>query len=249
MTIVRSNSGTANANNFTVSLGQASTVGNRIVVCVVGNNVIPTPSGWTSRQPQVVTMGHYIFDRAADGASSWPFVVGSPQTVGLETWVAFEIAGGAYDIAAGSNSGGGSGITTPTITPTAGNRHIIASVGVVDSSSAKTFSGWSGGFVEQFDLSVAGGDNPSQGVALLSTTANGATGYATTVAESPAGTFARSGIIAAYSWSAAADTTPPTVPANLRTTAVGATTADLAWDAATDDVGVTGYEVVVTGPL
>ncbi len=47
----------------------------------------------------------------------------------------------------------------------------------------------------------------------------------------------------------AADVTPPSVPANLRTAALGATTADLAWDASTDNVGVTGYEVTVTGPI
>lgn len=42
------------------------------------------------------------------------------------------------------------------------------------------------------------------------------------------------------------DITAPGVPTGLATTAVGATTADLTWNAATDDVGVTGYEVVVT---
>lgn len=45
------------------------------------------------------------------------------------------------------------------------------------------------------------------------------------------------------------DTAPPSVPGNLRTTAVGATTTSLAWDASTDNIGVTGYEVTVTGPL
>lgn len=40
-----------------------------------------------------------------------------------------------------------------------------------------------------------------------------------------------------------ADTTAPTAPVNLHTTTVGATTVGLAWDAATDNVGVTRYEV------
>ncbi len=43
------------------------------------------------------------------------------------------------------------------------------------------------------------------------------------------------------------DTQAPTVPANLRSPARSETTIDLAWDAATDDTGVTGYRVY--GPL
>ncbi|MFI5892912.1 cellulose binding domain-containing protein [Actinoplanes sp. NPDC051513] len=39
------------------------------------------------------------------------------------------------------------------------------------------------------------------------------------------------------------DTTPPATPANFRITEVTATGPALAWDAATDDVGVTGYDV------
>ncbi|GII82262.1 hypothetical protein Ssi03_02520 [Sphaerisporangium siamense] len=39
------------------------------------------------------------------------------------------------------------------------------------------------------------------------------------------------------------DTTPPSVPANLRATGTTANSVSLAWDASTDNVGVTGYEV------
>ena len=41
----------------------------------------------------------------------------------------------------------------------------------------------------------------------------------------------------------APDTTAPSVPGNLRTTAVAAHSVDLAWNASTDNVGVTGYDV------
>ncbi|WP_209439714.1 discoidin domain-containing protein [Streptomyces flavochromogenes] len=40
-----------------------------------------------------------------------------------------------------------------------------------------------------------------------------------------------------------ADTTAPSVPAGLRATGTSASSVSLAWDAATDDVGVTGYDV------
>jgi chitodextrinase len=46
---------------------------------------------------------------------------------------------------------------------------------------------------------------------------------------------------------APADTTPPTAPTNLATTAVTATSVALAWTAATDDVGVDHYEVTRDG--
>ncbi|MER7575784.1 discoidin domain-containing protein [Streptomyces sp. NPDC126514] len=39
------------------------------------------------------------------------------------------------------------------------------------------------------------------------------------------------------------DTTPPTVPGNLRVTSVTDTTVTLAWTASTDNVGVTGYRI------
>ena len=44
------------------------------------------------------------------------------------------------------------------------------------------------------------------------------------------------------------DTQRPTAPANLRVTGKTASSVDLAWDAATDDVGVTGYRVYRTAP-
>ncbi|SPL96793.1 Chitinase [[Actinomadura] parvosata subsp. kistnae] len=45
------------------------------------------------------------------------------------------------------------------------------------------------------------------------------------------------------------DTTPPSVPGNLRSTGVSNTSVSLAWDAASDNVGVTGYEIYRGGTL
>jgi fibronectin type 3 domain-containing protein len=47
----------------------------------------------------------------------------------------------------------------------------------------------------------------------------------------------------------AGDTTAPTTPANLTATATSAFSVQLAWDASTDDVGVTGYDVFRDGAL
>ena len=54
---------------------------------------------------------------------------------------------------------------------------------------------------------------------------------------------------APYISSSSNDTTPPTIPANVHTTSVFDTSINLAWDASTDDVGVTGYKVYRNGTL
>jgi hypothetical protein len=46
---------------------------------------------------------------------------------------------------------------------------------------------------------------------------------------------------------ASADTTPPTTPKNLRVASASPTSVGLAWNASTDDVGVTGYLVIRDG--
>jgi Raf kinase inhibitor-like YbhB/YbcL family protein len=43
------------------------------------------------------------------------------------------------------------------------------------------------------------------------------------------------------------DTEAPSVPGNLRSTGKAATSVDLAWNASTDNVGVTGYDIYVNG--
>jgi chitodextrinase len=52
-----------------------------------------------------------------------------------------------------------------------------------------------------------------------------------------------------FSAGASADTTAPSVPGDLHSTSVSYTSVGLAWDAATDGVGVTGYRVYRNGVL
>ena len=53
------------------------------------------------------------------------------------------------------------------------------------------------------------------------------------------------GAIAMAGWtSTSSDLVTPTPPASLHATTVSATSAELAWDAATDNVAVVGYEVL-----
>ena len=59
--------------------------------------------------------------------------------------------------------------------------------------------------------------------------------------------YSRIAEVEAWTATGVADTTPPTVPANLSASTVTATGATIAWTASTDDVGVTGYQVFRNG--
>jgi chitodextrinase len=48
---------------------------------------------------------------------------------------------------------------------------------------------------------------------------------------------------AAFSGNSSNDTTPPTIPPNVHTTTIEDNSITIAWDAATDDVGVAGYKI------
>ncbi|MFD0331475.1 fibronectin type III domain-containing protein [Streptacidiphilus monticola] len=54
-------------------------------------------------------------------------------------------------------------------------------------------------------------------------------------------------VVATFRPASTQDQVPPTVPANLHTTSVAATSVSLAWNASTDNVGVTGYTVYRNG--
>ena len=52
-----------------------------------------------------------------------------------------------------------------------------------------------------------------------------------------------SSLVATYHQVGGPDTQPPTAPGNLAATAVGTSQINLSWQASTDNVGVTGYQV------
>ncbi|WP_237111218.1 fibronectin type III domain-containing protein, partial [Nonomuraea sp. MG754425] len=54
---------------------------------------------------------------------------------------------------------------------------------------------------------------------------------------------ASTAVTATTSGGSGGDTTAPSVPGNLRSTGVSSSTVALAWNASTDNVAVTGYEV------
>ena len=204
MTIVQVNSGQiTNAAAFTPTLGSATSGSNRLALFVAGNTTVTTLSGWTLRTSQVNEMGHYLYDRAGDGGTSW-----GPWTnvSGDLTWVVLEIQAGVYISGSGQNSiSSSTTYSTPNNTPTAGTRCVVASIAsLIATTAVRTVSGRTNSFVEQADLCVADSDYPMQGVAVLdNVAANGSTAYSTTATYSQAST-GRSALIASYETSSGA---------------------------------------------
>ncbi|GAA4610743.1 PQQ-dependent sugar dehydrogenase [Actinoallomurus liliacearum] len=69
----------------------------------------------------------------------------------------------------------------------------------------------------------------------------------TVFARDAAGNVSPSSATVTVTTAATDDTQPPTAPANLRSTGVTSGSVSLAWDASTDNVGVTGYDVYSGG--
>lgn len=250
MGVVGRSSGSFNtATGFSVTpQGANFASGNVIVVMVFGNTVVTTPGSMTPRVSSVVDLGLYSYDKTAAGESSIAFTNSS----GSGVWHAWELSAGSTFLTPGSaiqTSAGGTTYTSGTVTPTAGSRHLLAAVGGVGGGGARTVTAFDNSFTERADLQVAAQDWPFAAFADRDVTADGTTAYSTTATFSGATATARGAVMLAYINAAGgADTTPPSVPAGLATTAVGSTTVDLSWTAATDDVAVTGYEVQIVGP-
>jgi hypothetical protein len=197
VTIVRQASGLVTGTSFTATLPAASSSSNRVVCIFAGNTTVTTPTGWTLRTSQVNQMGHYLWDRAG-GAASYAFT----NSNGQGTWWIAEFQGNAYDTSTSANATASlNTYNTPNLTPAAGTRILVASLGSLTADSpgvARTLSGWTNGFVEQADLCQPTADYPMQGVAVLDNTAvNGTTVYSTTGTYS-GNSVGRSAIIASY---------------------------------------------------
>lgn len=248
MAILDRNSGVFSATTaITVSRSSGSYgTGTIVVVLFIANTTFATPGGWNLRHTSVSVMGNYAFDRTAAGEASYAFTAGA---AGSGQWYAWELtAGSTYVTGTLTQGGAASSFATASITPTAGDRHLLAAVGGLHDTLSRSVTAWSNSFVSNgLGGAATVQDRPFSGAAELDVTANGSGSYSTTGTFNGSSVGASGGGMLAYN-RIAGDTTAPSVPAGLATTAVGSTTADLSWSAATDDTAVTGYELQVIGP-
>lgn len=215
MAVIQQASGQFNGNGgFTPTLPAASSPSNTVVVAIAGNTVVATPSGWTLRTSQVNWMGHYLWDRTG-GSAAYSFTAN-----GQGTWWIAELSG-TYNTALSANNTAAANIyTTPTLTPSAGNKTLIASIGNVKANDNARTTTFSDSFVESVDTYVPVGDYPLH--ALATREAPGGTAYST-AATASATSVGWSAIIAAYT--SASATTPNQASAAGSVAITGAGTA------------------------
>jgi len=249
VTILDRNSGTSTTTGLTTwpvtrSSGSFGT-GTTLVVMFVGNVTFSTPSGWTLRASSVSSQGLYIFDKVAAGETTINFTSG---VAGGCQWYAWELSAGAawlggqaQELAAAAT------VPLPSITPSAGNRHMLGVAGANAIGNPQSVTAFDNGYTRWGGAQTQTGDWILSAAADRDVAANGSTAYTSTATLS-ANIGPRAALHAAYTDTATVDTSPPSIPTGLTAVNVGATTADLSWVAATDDVGVTGYQVQIVGP-
>jgi hypothetical protein len=222
--VVQINSGANNAPGSatqSATLAGAATANNQILLVVGADDYANTPpTDFTQHTgcEQETFLGHYLWrSTAAGGETSINYTLG---TASPSAWIIAEVSGldsaTPYDTSNGQFAqSSATSYTTPTITPTAGDRLLVATIGgSLNSAFTSGMGSWLNSFTEQADVwTVLGsGTRDSIGLAILSVTANGSTGYSSGAtwdgATSPQ---ARTGMIMALrvAGAAAATSAPP----------------------------------------
>lgn len=229
---------------FTITF-PAAAAGSLLVVVAGGPITMGWPGGWDEKlQPLNNTELSVATKTATAGETSVVVTRGNGNYPVI--WTVYEFpAGSAWGVgtsAAGTN-------TAPTLSGITVGQTVMAAIsGVVatnDTTPSYT-STWTTPATKNVDV-VLGGDGTTDGayVSLAYVDNYGSTSL------TPAGTYGASSSREWAVWSItvpAGDTTAPTVPTGVNVSAIGATTATVSWTPSTDAVGVTGYEVEVTGP-
>lgn len=177
------------------------TLGNLLVLCVVCDFTVPTPSGWTLAQSAIDATGTYIFYRISDG-SEQNFTI-TPGAPAPGCCVAFEISGCAaapFDkSASATGQGAGSTIATGTTALTSqADEILIALVGIgLSGGDTAAITAWSNSFVEQAQVTSSAGSPANIRMAVATRTVTAAATYTTTATLSAADA-ACSGAIATF---------------------------------------------------
>ncbi len=206
-TLVQSAEGTSTLATVTASFPSTPTNGNVIILAFAADDYNGTPNtGWTQStgMEQQTYHGSYLWWRVASGGSnSFQYTIGSATN---SAWILLEISGldaAPYDVSAGTFiQSGSTTMATPNLTPTAGERFMVASVGLSYGSATDMsgdYTSWSNGFapIATSGPASASGTRDAVGVAALGVTANGSASYSTTAAFTHSNQ-SRSGLIIAF---------------------------------------------------
>lgn len=202
MTILDRNSGTFNTTTSVTVTRSTGSYGTNttLVVAIVGNTVFNTPGTMTQRTSSVVNLGLYSYDKTGAGETSLPFTA---TGAGSGVWFSWELSSGSsWQSGAGSaanqNNVSASSYATSTVTPSAGNCHLLAAVGGVGSGNVRSVTAVSNSFGLFGAAQVSAQDWPFAAGADLDALGDGVTGFSTTGTFSAAAAAAAGGIILTY---------------------------------------------------
>lgn len=209
--IVQSKAAAVNTGDASVdiSFNSTPTSGNVVVLCVgsddyktaeaTDNGVSMTLSNECAQEN---FMGCYLWWRVSSGGNAFQYNIGSAAT---SCWILLEISGldaTPYDGSEGQFVQASSeSYTTPNLTPTAGDRLLLALMGFTRSANFTTLDTWLNSFTEIVDISttLGSGTRDQIGIAQRSVTANGSTAYSSGATSDGTGTAnSRYGIIIAF---------------------------------------------------
>lgn len=247
---VKSTEGTSALATVTASLGSASTSGNLLTLKVAADDYAASPpSGWTQStgMKQETYHGGYFWWKISTGDTSVNYTIGSAAN---SSWVMEEYAGpfdgSPYDTSNGTLAISSAGsAATPNITPSAGDRLVLAALGSSNSSGDMSgdLTGFTNGFTHTRSSGPASatGTRDNIGGAYLDVTANGSTAYNTT-GSFPFTKQSHSAMIIAFK--KASGGTAYTLTADAGSVTITGTAATLGagrkLDAATGSMAITG---------
>lgn len=202
---------------------------------------------WTASTDSVGVTGYDVYLNAVLKTST----VGTTANItGLTGSTAYSVTVRAKD-AAGNTSAASTALSVTTSAPVGDTTAPTVPTGLA--SSAITSTGFTLTWTASTDAVGVTGYDVYRGATLAAsvagTTANitgltASTAYSMTVrAKDAAGNVSAASTALSVTTSAGADTTAPSAPTGLTSSAITATSFTLTWTAATDNVGVTGYDV------
>ena len=201
--LVQSKTGLGTAATTTTAFDTAPTSGNLVVLAFSADDYNASPdSGWTqsAEMEQQTFLGGYIWWRISDGGNSLPYTIGSATH---SSWVLQEFSGvdaTPYDISEGQFAqSSATSYTTANITPTTGDRVLVAAMG--GSSGALALNGaytsWLNSFTAIANIGKSSTPATCCGTAYRLVTGDGSTAFSSG-ATFPTTVQARTGLIIAF---------------------------------------------------
>lgn len=209
-TLVQSKSytGTA-ASSHSIVLDAGPTQGNLLVLAVVSDATVNTPSGWSVVNSAVDDTGTYMYTKDAGAGESATITV-SPASSAALAMAVLEYSGmsaSSLDKTEKAIDQSTPCSTGTTATTTQGDEVLVGMVGV-NQAASRTISSWSNSFTQQFSVATGSGSSHVRlGVALRTVSSTGTYETAATLSGAQINS---SGIIGTFKI-AAGDTLMPQI--------------------------------------